>query len=99
MLGSEEDPKDGQAVASAVFGAVFVYIVRNLFFFFTFYFSLPFLPRPHIMNSRKFVFNLQANPFFLFSLFRSFGQGFLVFCASQAWMHARQSARGDIRLS
>lgn len=28
-MGSEEDPKDGSAVAGAVFGAVFVYIVRD----------------------------------------------------------------------
>jgi hypothetical protein len=27
-MGSEEDPKDGNAVAGAVFGAVFIYIVR-----------------------------------------------------------------------
>lgn len=27
MMGSEEDPKDGNAVAGAVFGAVFIYIV------------------------------------------------------------------------
>jgi ribonuclease kappa len=27
-MGSEEDPKDGGAVAGAVFGAVFIYIVR-----------------------------------------------------------------------
>jgi hypothetical protein len=27
MMGSEEDPKDGGAVAGAVFGAVFIYIV------------------------------------------------------------------------
>jgi hypothetical protein len=26
-MGSEEDPKDGGAVAGAVFGAVFIYIV------------------------------------------------------------------------
>ncbi|KAL5114109.1 hypothetical protein ACEQ8H_007993 [Pleosporales sp. CAS-2024a] len=26
VMGSEEDPKDGGAVASAVFGAVFIYI-------------------------------------------------------------------------
>jgi ribonuclease kappa len=29
-MGSEEDPKDGGAVAGAVFGAVFIYIVRIL---------------------------------------------------------------------
>jgi hypothetical protein len=28
VMGSEEDPKDGGAVAGAVFGAVFIYIVR-----------------------------------------------------------------------
>lgn len=28
MMGSEEDPSDGGAVAGAVFGAVFIYIVR-----------------------------------------------------------------------
>ena len=28
MMGSDEDPKDGGAVAGAVFGAVFIYIVR-----------------------------------------------------------------------
>jgi ribonuclease kappa len=27
MLGGEEDPEDGNAVAGAVFGAVFIYIV------------------------------------------------------------------------
>ena len=27
-MGSEEDPSDGGAVAGAVFGAVFIYIVR-----------------------------------------------------------------------
>lgn len=27
-MGSDEDPKDGGAVAGAVFGAVFIYIVR-----------------------------------------------------------------------
>ena len=27
FLGSEEDPEDGEAAASAIFGAVFVYIV------------------------------------------------------------------------
>jgi hypothetical protein len=27
-MGGEEDPKDGSAVAGAVFGAVFIYIVR-----------------------------------------------------------------------
>lgn len=27
MLGGEEDPEDGSAVAGAVFGAVFIYIV------------------------------------------------------------------------
>ena len=32
MLGSEEDPEDGKAAASAVFGAVFVYIVRLFLF-------------------------------------------------------------------
>ncbi|PVI03445.1 hypothetical protein DM02DRAFT_587820 [Periconia macrospinosa] len=26
MMGSEEDPKDGNAVAGAVFGAVFIYL-------------------------------------------------------------------------
>lgn len=30
MMGSEEDPKDGAAVAGAVFGAVFIYIVRRI---------------------------------------------------------------------
>jgi hypothetical protein len=29
-MGSEEDPKDGSAVAGAVFGAVFIYIVRQI---------------------------------------------------------------------
>jgi hypothetical protein len=29
VMGSEEDPKDGGAVAGAVFGAVFIYIVRS----------------------------------------------------------------------
>jgi hypothetical protein len=29
-MGGEEDPKDGGAVAGAVFGAVFIYIVRLL---------------------------------------------------------------------
>jgi ribonuclease kappa len=29
VMGSEEDPKDGGAVAGAVFGAVFIYIVRK----------------------------------------------------------------------
>jgi hypothetical protein len=28
VMGSDEDPKDGGAVAGAVFGAVFIYIVR-----------------------------------------------------------------------
>jgi hypothetical protein len=28
-MGSDEDPKDGGAVAGAVFGAVFIYIVRH----------------------------------------------------------------------
>jgi hypothetical protein len=28
-MGSDEDPKDGGAVAGAVFGAVFIYIVRS----------------------------------------------------------------------
>jgi hypothetical protein len=28
VMGSDEDPKDGSAVAGAVFGAVFIYIVR-----------------------------------------------------------------------
>lgn len=27
VMGTEEDPKDGNAVAGAVFGAVFIYIV------------------------------------------------------------------------
>ena len=40
MLGSEEDPEDGQAVASAVFGAVFVYIVRFFFFLISHFISL-----------------------------------------------------------
>lgn len=31
-MGGEEDPKDGAAVAGAVFGAVFVYIVRAISF-------------------------------------------------------------------
>jgi hypothetical protein len=30
MMGSEEDPKDGGAVAGAVFGAVFIYIVCGI---------------------------------------------------------------------
>ncbi len=30
MLGGEEDPEDGNAVAGAVFGAVFIYIVREV---------------------------------------------------------------------
>jgi hypothetical protein len=30
MVGSKEDPKDGPAVAGAVFGAVIVYVVRTL---------------------------------------------------------------------
>ncbi|KAF1981042.1 hypothetical protein K402DRAFT_365482 [Aulographum hederae CBS 113979] len=51
MMGSTEDPKDGTAVAGAVFGAVVVYGI------------------------------------------------FLVFCASQAWLHMRASRQGDIRLS
>lgn len=29
MMGSKEDPSDGSAVAGAVFGAVFIYIVRH----------------------------------------------------------------------
>ncbi|KAH6622185.1 hypothetical protein C7974DRAFT_397809 [Boeremia exigua] len=29
MLGGDEDPEDGSAVAGAVFGAVFIYIVRG----------------------------------------------------------------------
>jgi hypothetical protein len=29
MMGSEDDPKDGGAVAGAVFGAVFIYMVRS----------------------------------------------------------------------
>ena len=28
-MGSEEDPKDGGAVAGAVFGAVLIYVVRT----------------------------------------------------------------------
>ncbi|KIW09278.1 uncharacterized protein PV09_00199 [Verruconis gallopava] len=51
MMGHTEDPKDGGAVAAAVFGAVAVY------------------------------------------------GGFLVFCASQAWLHMRESRRGAISLS
>lgn len=31
-MGGEEDPKDGAAVAGAVFGAVFIYIVSLLRF-------------------------------------------------------------------
>ena len=31
-MGGEEDPKDGAAVAGAVFGAVFIYIVRSIAF-------------------------------------------------------------------
>jgi hypothetical protein len=31
MMGGEEDPKDGEAVAGAVFGAVFIYIVCLMF--------------------------------------------------------------------
>ncbi|KAF2434657.1 hypothetical protein EJ08DRAFT_605145 [Tothia fuscella] len=51
MMGSTEDPKDGKAVAAAVFGAVAVY------------------------------------------------GGFLIFCASQAYLHIRESKRGAITLS
>jgi hypothetical protein len=29
-MGTEEDPKDGGAVAGAVFGAVFIYLVRTV---------------------------------------------------------------------
>src|SRR4051812_18028651 len=34
MMGSEDSPKDGGAVAGAVFGAVFIYIVRTIRFLF-----------------------------------------------------------------
>ncbi|KAK8213308.1 hypothetical protein M8818_002607 [Zalaria obscura] len=51
MVGSEEDPKDGPAVAAAVFGAVGIYGL------------------------------------------------FLVFCASQAWLHKRERRNGAIALN
>lgn len=35
MMGSEDSPKDGGAVAGAVFGAVFIYIVRTIRFLFS----------------------------------------------------------------
>ncbi|EMC97160.1 hypothetical protein BAUCODRAFT_68491 [Baudoinia panamericana UAMH 10762] len=50
MMGSDEDPESGSAVAAAVFGAVGVYGV------------------------------------------------FLLFCASQAFLHQRQSRQGEIAL-
>jgi hypothetical protein len=70
-MGTTEDPKDGPAVAAAVFGAVAVYGVS--------------LPRPTFVSG-----GIKANKHIL--------QAFLVFCASQAWLHMRESRRGAISL-
>lgn len=47
MMGSTEDPVDGKAVAAAVFGAVVVYGVCLLLFFF------PSLPPPPAFDLRE----------------------------------------------
>lgn len=71
MVGSEEDPKDGPAVAAAVFGAVGIYGVRSIT-----YYHLP-----------------------TFSYILTLLQLFLVFCASQAWLHKRERRNGAIALN
>lgn len=56
MMGSDQDPEDGGAVAGAVFGAVFIYIVRSGFMYFK---GAKFLT-----IQRDFSFSVASRPFF-----------------------------------
>lgn len=71
MMGSEDDPKDGGKVATAVFGAVAVYGVSSC------------RPGEKVVGVRWMLTERQV---------------FLLFCGSQAFLHQRQRAGGEIAL-
>lgn len=84
VMGSAEDPKDGKSVATAVFGAVVIYGVSSC--------------RGRASTStgswKQLATNrTQANRAFFFHR-----QVFLLFCGSQALLHKRQTAGGEIAL-
>lgn len=106
MMGSTEDPEDGGKVATAVFGAVAVYGVRS-------WLSVDDTGEEGSITSRiggrnplegdrsaartKNSRTEHANPR-RSDANAEFVQVFLLFCGSQAFLHKRQRAGGEIAL-
>lgn len=86
VMGSAEDPKDGKQVATAVFGAVIIYGVSSCRE--SVHHALWKLEASKLRPDEP-----QANRAFFFST-----QVFLLFCGSQALLHKRQTAGGEIAL-
>lgn len=89
MMGSTEDPADGGKVATAVFGAVVVYGVR-----------FNPLAKEKEMGSGELRgdTDTEGECFIRIYLADELQQVFLVFCGSQAFLHQRQRAGGEIAL-
>ena len=85
VMGSAEDPKDGKSVATAVFGAVIIYGVSSC--------RKTHPPCP-LEAGRK----LRSVGPKLIAYSSSTQQVFLLFCGSQALLHKRQTAGGEIAL-
>lgn len=87
LMGSTEDPKDGKKVAATVFGAVIVYAVCV-----------------HLSYSRSTLGTERVVLKRAITMCASMLTGvcvvqiFLLFCASQAFLHARRHRQGEIAL-
>ncbi|KAM0705330.1 hypothetical protein Q7P35_008120 [Cladosporium inversicolor] len=88
VMGSAEDPKDGKQVATAVFGAVIIYGVSSRRKESTLPSALE-----EAGSKLRAIGRTQAN-----RAFSSPKQVFLLFCGSQALLHKRQTAGGEIAL-
>lgn len=85
VMGSAEDPKDGKSVATAVFGAVIIYGVSSCL-------------KTHPPCPPKAGRKLRSVGPKLIAHSSSAQQVFLLFCGSQALLHKRQTAGGEIAL-
>jgi len=88
VMGSAEDPKDGKSVATAVFGAVIIYGVSSSLE------EASTVPS----GSWKLETSCDQSELKLTAHSSSTQQVFLLFCGSQALLHKRQTAGGEIAL-
>jgi len=84
LVGGEEDPEDGPAVAATVFTAVIIYAVRH---------STPAASHPDDGVADNPQENWEED-----GADRPRFQGFLVFCGFQGLLHIRENRRGAIAL-